>query len=72
MEEPGEEVSWKCPIHPYRSGDVVRTMFSIFGQYITRGQIEMDTSLVRSFKNSQEFYLSHNIRRNQGSHGGTR
>lgn len=27
-----------------RSDDDVRTIFSIFGQYITRGQIEMDTS----------------------------
>ncbi|KEH32285.1 hypothetical protein MTR_4g119680 [Medicago truncatula] len=34
--------------------DDVRTMFSIFGQYNTRGSIELDTSLVRSVEQIQK------------------
>ena len=36
------------------SDDDVRTMFSIFGQFSTRGPIELDASLVRSMEHIQQ------------------
>lgn len=36
------------------NNDDVRTMFSIFGQYSTRGPIELDASLVRYIEHIQQ------------------
>lgn len=41
---------WKCLVHP----DDVKIMFYIFDQHISKGLIELDDSLVRSFQDIQK------------------
>ncbi|MCI56509.1 hypothetical protein A2U01_0077760, partial [Trifolium medium] len=55
----------------FRTDDDVRTMFSIFTQYMMKGPIELDAKLVISVKAimSNKHDLSENLRRNRGSHG---